>query len=217
MSKKLQAILQQTYFETTVAKLDQLPRRPFPEVAFIGRSNAGKSTAINLITQQTRLAFASKTPGRTQHLNFFAVPRSSKEKENVFGYLVDLPGYGFASSAKWVKDDWDGLIGGYLQHRENLSGVVVLMDIRHPMLPIDLSLLDWLADCNKGSIPILILLTKCDKLNQQEKIETQRRVQNHLSLLPLLTNIQVELFSAPKRIGLSPALLWLSNRLKIAI
>ena len=217
MSKKLQSIFQQTYFATTAAKLSQVPKAFIPEVAFIGRSNAGKSTAINLITHQTRLAFASKTPGRTQHLNFFGVPRSTKEKNQFYGHLVDLPGYGFASSAKWVKDDWDGLIGGYLEQRETLAGVVILMDIRHPLQEIDLSLLDWLVDCGRGEIPILVLLTKCDKLNQQQKIETLRNVKSRFELLPSLIHVDIELFSAPKKIGLIPTWFWLAERLKISI
>jgi GTP-binding protein len=215
MSKLLQSIFQQARFEITVAQLDKLPPRSLPEVAFIGRSNAGKSSAINLITQQKRLAFASKTPGRTQHLNFFEVPPLGKEPQPPYGFLVDLPGYGFASSAKWVKDDWDALIGGYLQQRQNLAGVVMLMDIRHPFTPLDITLLDWLDNIHSSEKPLLILLTKCDKLTSQQKIKTLKEAHQQMKLYPHIRWYDIQLFSATKRVGLSETLNWLAGRLNI--
>jgi GTP-binding protein len=143
-------------FELGVAQLSQLPPDRGREVAFAGRSNAGKSSAINALTNRRKLAFVSKTPGRTQQMNFFRVGAGAT-------FLVDLPGYGYAQAPGAVRREWGRLIAAYLERRESLRGLVVIMDIRRPLTPLDLSLLDWFAPSGK---PILILLTKADKLSR---------------------------------------------------
>jgi GTP-binding protein len=144
-----------------VASAHDVPEFPADtghEVAFAGRSNAGKSSAINVLARQTRLAFTSKTPGRTQLINFFALGEAR--------FLVDLPGYGFAKVPASERAHWDRLIGTYLLHRDALRGLVVLMDVRHPMTPLDVQLLDWFAPTGK---PVHVLLTKADKLSRQQQ------------------------------------------------
>jgi len=116
--------LQQAKFFTTVNHLADLPKENLPEIAFAGRSNAGKSTAINVLCSQKRLAFASKTPGRTQHINFFCVP----EKDTILGHLVDLPGYGYAKVDRKVQQHWENLLSKYLQERAQLKGMVLIVD-----------------------------------------------------------------------------------------
>ena len=184
---------QQTAFFTTVNHLKDLPDTTGPEVAFVGRSNAGKSSAINTIATQNRLAFVSKTPGRTQHINFFNI---SEDR-----FLVDLPGYGFASAPIAAKQQWQELVGGYLQTREQLRGLILLMDSRHPLKELDRQLLDWFAPANK---PIHVLLTKSDKLSRQKKIETLREVQSELGKLPIQSSVQ--LFSSLNREGFEEAI-----------
>jgi GTP-binding protein len=142
-------------FELGVAQLSQLPPDRGREVAFAGRSNAGKSSAINALTNRRKLAFVSKTPGRTQQMNFFRVGEGA--------FLVDLPGYGYAQAPGALRREWGRLIAAYLERRESLRGLVVIMDVRHPLTPLDLGLLDWFAPTGK---PILILLTKADKLSR---------------------------------------------------
>jgi len=145
-------------FLTSVAKLEQLPPEDLPELAFAGRSNVGKSSAINALARRRRLAFFSKTPGRTQLLNFFELGGR--------GRLVDLPGYGFARVPQSVRAEWDRLVGGYLAERRTLLGAVVLMDCRHPFTPHDEALLDWLRPADRR---VLVLLSKCDKLSRRER------------------------------------------------
>jgi GTP-binding protein len=142
-------------FELGVARLSQLPPDRGREVAFAGRSNAGKSSAINALTNRRKLAFVSKTPGRTQQLNFFRVSDGA--------FLVDLPGYGYAQAPGELRREWGRLIAAYLERRRSLRGLVVIMDVRHPLTALDLRLLDWFAPTGK---PILILLTKADKLSR---------------------------------------------------
>lgn len=156
------SILQQARFFTTVAELEQLPMLGLPELAFAGRSNAGKSSAINALCHQKRLAFASKTPGRTQHLNYFAIGRHVEDDDLPAAFLVDLPGYGFADASHSVKAHWGDQLGHYLQRRDVLVGLVLIMDARHPMGPLDVALMDWFGPTGK---PVHALLTKCDKLN----------------------------------------------------
>jgi GTP-binding protein len=127
-----------------------------PEVAFAGRSNAGKSSAINTLAGRRRLAFASKTPGRTQLINFFSIASGA--------YLVDLPGYGYAGVPLPVRAHWESLVGEYVGKRESLAGVVVVMDARHPLTPLDRQLLDWLTPAGRR---VHVLLTKADKLSKQ--------------------------------------------------
>jgi GTP-binding protein len=153
-------------FDCTHAALTTLPGSGLPEVAFVGRSNAGKSSAINVLTNQKQLAFASKTPGRTQHFNYFAVPQHGKADAPVNGYLVDLPGYGFAQVGMGVKTRWADMFTQYLVSRQPLAGVVALMDIRHPLTDLDAQLLDLVLPAGR---PVLVLLTKADKINRQEQ------------------------------------------------
>jgi GTP-binding protein len=173
---------------------DQLPPPGAPEIAFAGRSNAGKSSAINTITGRTRLAFTSKTPGRTQLINLFACGSDL--------ILVDLPGYGFAGVPKAVRAHWEELVGGYLRTRESLAGVVIMMDSRHPLTPLDLELLDWLAP---AATPVHVLLTKSDKLSRNDSTALLRKVRAELHLRNPGTSVQ--LFSSLKRTGIDEAAL----------
>jgi GTP-binding protein len=169
-----------------------LPKDSLPEVAFIGRSNAGKSSALNALAGRRRLAFVSKTPGRTQLINFFAVGEDA--------ILVDLPGYGYAGVPLAVRQHWDSLVGEYIKHREALSGVVVVMDCRHPVVAADRRLLEWLLPSGRE---IHVLLSKSDKLSAQAAHRTLAKAREDLaSCYPGAT---VQLFSSLKRAGLAEA------------
>jgi len=179
-------------FFTTVNQLRDLPLHGGKEVAFVGRSNAGKSSAINTLANHTRLAYTSKTPGRTQHLNYFDLG------ENRF--LVDLPGYGYAKVPPDVKAHWEGLLSEYLRTREALCGLVVIMDARHPLTELDEKMLDWFAPTGK---PVHVLLTKSDKLSRQQATLTLNRVKSHL--VEYFPHCSVQLFSSLKKIGADEA------------
>lgn len=179
-------------FFTTIAHLRDLPPEAVAEVAFAGRSNAGKSSAINTLADHTRLAFVSKTPGRTQHLNYFRLAEGK--------FLVDLPGYGYAKAPEDVRDAWEGLIGPYLEGRSPLKGVVLIMDSRHPLTELDVQLIEWFAPTGK---PIHILLTKADKLTRQEQAETLRVVRE--AVADLEEQCSVSLFSSLKKTGIAEA------------
>jgi len=182
-------LFQQAVFYTTVNHLRDLPAESVAEVAFAGRSNAGKSSAINTLANRTRLAFVSKTPGRTQHINYFSLG------ENRF--LVDLPGYGYAKVPGAVKDHWRELLAQYLAQRAQLAGLILIMDSRHPMTDLDQQMLEWFLPTGK---PVHCLLTKSDKLNRSDSIAALRFVQKELAALsPLYT---AQLFSSPKRLGM---------------
>ncbi len=183
-------VLNRACFHTSVAQLRDLPPSR-AEVAFAGRSNAGKSSAINLLTRKNRLAFTSKTPGRTQLINFFELD------PNVF--LVDLPGYGYAKVPPAMKAQWEGLLSRYLQTREPLVGMVLIMDARHPLTPLDRQMLDWFAPTGK---PVHILLSKADKLSNSEKAQTLRRVRQELAAAE---GVSVQLFSSLSRLGAEEA------------
>ncbi|RKP45699.1 ribosome biogenesis GTP-binding protein YihA/YsxC [Pararobbsia silviterrae] len=196
-------LLHRSRFLTTVNHLKDLPATVRPEVAFAGRSNAGKSTAINILCNQKRLAFASKTPGRTQHINYFSVG----PQDEPVGYLVDLPGYGYAQVSGDVKFHWQHLLSDYLHARHQLRGLVLLMDARRPCTELDMELLDWFAPTRK---PIHVLLTKSDKLTRQESTLALRSTQKVLDDYeqpvegaPRLLTVQ--LFSSLKRVGLEQA------------
>ena len=162
------------------------------EVAFAGRSNAGKSSAINALAQRHRMAFVSKTPGRTQQINFFSL---GPER-----FLVDLPGYGYAKVPRGMRDEWEQLISGYLQLRPALRGLIVIMDIRHPMKDLDRQLLAWFEGTGK---PAHVLLAKADKLGRQPQMEQLRNTTKILAAdFPF---VSVSLFSAHSRIGLDEA------------
>lgn len=179
-------------FITTVADTRALPPAHGAEVAFVGRSNAGKSSAINALAQRRRMAFVSKTPGRTQHINFFRVGPDR--------YLVDLPGYGYAAVPEQARARWNELIGGYVQTRSCLRGVILIMDIRHPLTELDRQLLAWLKPAGR---PVHVLLTKTDKLNRQQAGATLRAV--NAALQRDYAKCSVQLFSSTRKIGIVEA------------
>ena len=173
---------------TSAAKLPQCPPDNGWEVAFAGRSNAGKSSAINSLTNNKKLAKTSKTPGRTQLLNFFELSDTQR--------LVDLPGYGFAKVPLAVKREWTKQLENYLQKRQCLRGLILLMDVRHPLQPFDQQMLDWAM---QASMPVHILLTKADKLKRGAASSTLLQVRAALKPQADLTSVQ--LFSALKHDG----------------
>ena len=168
-----------------------------PEIAFAGRSNAGKSTTINVLTRQGRLAFASKTPGRTQLINFFSLTQKNEEGgRDHIADLVDLPGYGFAKAAEATRKTWSDLIGGYLAIRENLTGIVVVMDARRPFMPTDEWLIQFLST---RPVRMHFLLNKADQLNNQGKKDVLRLAQARAKQMG--PHVSVQLFSGLKREG----------------
>jgi GTP-binding protein len=187
-------------FLTTASRLDQLPASELPEIAFVGRSNAGKSTAINRLAQQTRLAFASRTPGRTQHINLFEVgPKGAPD-----ALFADLPGYGYAAVERSAKLRWQEVMAQYLELRRPLHGVVLLIDSRLGFTELDKQLLALIAPrVGTGEVRLLALLTKADKLNRGE---TQRALQAAQVVLADMStdnaDIGVATFSALSRQGL---------------
>jgi GTP-binding protein len=187
-------LFQQATFLTTVAHLRDLPADAVREVAFAGRSNAGKSSAINTLAGRVRLAYVSKTPGRTQHLNYFTLADGK--------YFVDLPGYGYAKAPLEIRAQWEGLIGPYLGKREQLAGLVVIMDIRRPLTDLDLRLIDWFRPTGR---PIHILLSKADKLSRQEQSKTLRSVKAELATWGGAELYSVQLFSSLKKTGVEEA------------
>jgi GTP-binding protein len=164
-------IFRHARFETSIAKPAALPPADGPEIAFAGRSNAGKSSAINTLADHTRLAYVSKTPGRTQLLNFFRLPCGAR--------LVDLPGYGYAAVPEKIRSQWQGLIEDYLKTRANLIGIVLMMDTRHPLTPLDWQMIEWFAPTGR---PIHILLTKSDKLSRGAATAALNQVRATLAL-----------------------------------
>jgi GTP-binding protein len=187
-------------FLTTAPTLEWLPPHGYPEIAFVGRSNAGKSTCINTLTQQKRLAFASKTPGRTQSINLFSLGRQGLTD----AVLADLPGYGYAAVPKQDKARWQRVMANYLVTRENLRAVVLLCDPRHGLTELDEILLDVIRPRVEAGLKFLVLLTKADKLNKVEAAKA-------LSIARLQAGGgEVKLFSALKRQGVEETahLLW---------
>jgi GTP-binding protein len=206
--------LWQARFFTTVNQLRDLPNTVVPEIAFAGRSNAGKSTAINILTNQKGLAFASKTPGRTQHINYFSiggahVGQHRKDPtivEEIRALLVDLPGYGYAEVSGNAKLHWQKLLGDYVQRREQLAALVLIMDSRRPFTDLDVQMLEWFAPTGK---PIHCILTKADKLNRNEQANVLREAKGVLESYVDEDGegfpFTVQLFSALKRIGIEEA------------
>jgi GTP-binding protein len=194
-------------FLTTASQLSQLPADGLPEIAFVGRSNAGKSTAINTLAQQRQLAYASRTPGRTQHINLFLIgPKDAPD-----ALLADLPGYGYAAVERGAKLRWQQVMADYLQQRAALRGVVLMVDSRHGFTPLDEQLLAFIAPrVADGSVRLLVLLTKADKLNRKEADAALRQAQDRLGDLATDdSEVSVCLFSALKRIGVGDAALTL--------
>ncbi|WP_290679141.1 ribosome biogenesis GTP-binding protein YihA/YsxC [Aquabacterium sp.] len=190
-------------FFTTAAQLNQLPVTELPEVAFVGRSNAGKSTAINTLAQQRQLAFASKTPGRTQHINLFQVgPKAAPNQ-----VWTDLPGYGYAAVERSAKLRWQEVMANYLALRRNLTAVVQMVDSRHGFTELDLNLLEFVTPrVRNGEVKLLVLLTKADKLNRKEGAEALRQAQDVLANLATEeADIGIALFSSLKKIGVGDA------------
>ncbi|MBD2811613.1 YihA family ribosome biogenesis GTP-binding protein [Xenorhabdus sp. Vera] len=179
---------QMTHFVTSAPDIRHLPQDTGIEVAFAGRSNAGKSSALNALTRQKSLARTSKTPGRTQLINLFEVEEGIR--------LVDLPGYGYAEVPEEMKRKWQKALGEYLQKRECLLGLVVLMDIRHPLKDLDMQMIEWAVVMQ---IPVMVLLTKADKLASGARKSQLAKVRQ--TLADLDGNVQIEYFSSLKKIG----------------
>jgi len=184
--------LAQAAYSLSVHDPAELPRPGPPEIAFAGRSNAGKSSAINTLAGRRRLAFVSKTPGRTQLINFFTLGGAA--------YLVDLPGYGYAGVPGEVRDHWRHLVGTYISDRTSLAAVVVVMDARHPLTDLDLTLLEWLRESGRRAH---VLLTKSDKLSKQAGLVTLAKVRSRLA--ELSPGATAQLFSSLKREGVEEA------------
>ncbi|HTY98310.1 MAG TPA: ribosome biogenesis GTP-binding protein YihA/YsxC [Rhodocyclaceae bacterium] len=193
-------------FETSVAKPQDLPESTGPEIAFAGRSNAGKSSAINALVGHTRLAFVSKVPGRTQLINLFRLRNGAA--------LVDLPGYGYAEAPLAVRRQWQSLLEIYLTRRRTLIGLVMIMDARRPLTDLDRQMINWFGPTGK---PIHCLLTKADKLTRSEQAQVLRAVKEELAEAG--SPITVQLFSSLKKTGLEEAEAviggWLENPIPV--
>jgi len=186
--------LHQARFFTTVNELHTLPAGNLPEIAFAGRSNAGKSSAINTLCNQKRLAFASKTPGRTQHINYFGI----YAKDELLAYLVDLPGYGYAAVGEGTRSHWNEILSTYLQTRQNMVGLILIVDCRRGLTDLDQQMIEWFGVTNK---PIHILLTKSDKQTFSENRDLLNRISEQVKQFAPLS-ISVQLFSSTKRVGI---------------
>ena len=183
-------LFQNAKFFTTVNHLKDLPDTG-AEIAFVGRSNAGKSSAINTLCNHVRLAYVSKTPGRTQHINFFELANGE--------FMVDLPGYGYAEVPEAVRRHWVELLGNYLQTRRQLIGLILIMDCRHPLKPLDIRMLDFFAQTGR---PVHILLSKADKLSKNDQIKTLSSVKKSLKPFMERQEVSVQLFSSLKKHGI---------------
>ena len=181
----------QTQFNVSAVKITDCPADSLAEVAFAGRSNAGKSSAINSLCGHSGLARTSKTPGRTQLINFFAIEATK--------YLVDLPGYGFAKVPLEVKHKWQTELEKYLRLRDPLVGLILLSDIRHPLKQYDLTMIGWAVESN---LPLHLLLTKSDKLKHGAAQNALLRVRKETAALP---GVSVQVFSSLKKTGLDEA------------
>lgn len=178
-------------FLKSAALVKQLPEDSGIEIAFAGRSNAGKSSALNCLTNQRQLAKTSKTPGRTQLINVFTLDSEAHR-------LIDLPGYGFAKVSFKIKEEWQKNLSNYLRVRNSLKGLILLMDIRHPLKDLDVTLLNFAFQEN---LPVRVLLTKADKLSKSEANSTLLKVKNQYKNIPEEL-LSVQIFSATKKIGL---------------
>ncbi|MCW8408934.1 ribosome biogenesis GTP-binding protein YihA/YsxC [Legionella sp. PATHC035] len=189
-------------FLKSAARVSHLPEDSGYEVAFAGRSNAGKSSALNCLTGIKNLARTSKTPGRTQLINLFEIDAERR--------LVDLPGYGYAKVALQVKMDWQKNLAHYLEVRKSLKGLILLMDIRHPLKDLDLMMIDWALE---RELPVHILLTKSDKLSRSEVKNTVSKVRKHYELAEHL--ITVQSFSSLKKAGVEELIVLLNQWFEI--
>jgi len=197
------AWLHSARFVSTASRLDELPVTELPEIAFVGRSNAGKSTAINALAQHKRLAFASRTPGRTQHINLFALgPKDAADT-----LIADLPGYGYAAVARDAKLRWQQVMADYLAVRRSLSGVVLMVDARLGFTDLDRRLLTFVAPrVGNGSVKLLVLLTKADKLSRAEARAALAHAEIALGEVATdESDVGITLFSALDRQGLGDA------------
>jgi len=185
----------------SVANLSQLPADNGAEVAFAGRSNSGKSSTLNAITAQGKLARTSRTPGRTQLINYFGLEDDR--------YLVDLPGFGYAKVSHTVRDDWHQLLDSYLSNRESLRGLVLVTDIRHAPTDFDCDLMKWTGEIG---LPLLLLLNKADKFNRGPALQIIAKVKAEIANQSW-THVSVQLFSALRKQGIDEARLWLDERL----
>ncbi len=185
-------LYRRTAFLTSAAKLPQAPPDLGHEVAFAGRSNAGKSSAINTLCDQRGLARTSKTPGRTQLLNFFAVDDTRR--------IVDLPGYGYAKVSEDIKREWQGTLAAYLERRTCLRGLMLMMDIRHPLKDFDRQMLEWATQI---ALPVHILLTKADKLKKGPAKGVMLKTRAELA--GMSERFSVQTFSAPDKSGIDTA------------
>jgi len=183
-------LFQNAKFFTTVNHLKDLPDTP-AEIAFVGRSNTGKSSAINTLTNHVRLAYVSKTPGRTQHINFFELENGN--------FMVDLPGYGYAQVPEAIRAHWVKLLGDYLQQRRQLIGLILIMDSRHPLKALDIQMLDFFHITGR---PVHILLSKADKLSKNDQIKTLVAVKKSLKPYTERQKISIQLFSSLKKQGM---------------
>lgn len=186
------SLFRHAVFEISVAKPQDLPPATGPEIAFAGRSNAGKSSAINTLVGHTRLAFVSKTPGRTQLINLFRLRNGAA--------LVDLPGYGYADVPLPIRKQWQGLLEHYLTRRQELAGLVMIMDARRPLTELDRQMINWFGPTGK---PIHCLLTKADKLSRQDQTRILREVQADITNSGSV--ITAQLFSSLKKTGMDDA------------
>jgi GTP-binding protein len=184
---------QSARFLTSAQHLGQCPPEAGCEIAFAGRSNAGKSSALNAITRNGQLARSSKTPGRTQLINYFTLNKAGCR-------LVDLPGYGYAKVSKEIQERWQQDLHEYLEQRLSLHALILVMDIRHPLTPLDAQLTEW---CRVRNLPTLVLLTKCDKLSKNVARQTLQAVEKHLNARPGI--FQCALFSATHNTGVEAA------------
>lgn len=215
------SMLTRLQFNCTYSNLATLPREGVPEIAFVGRSNAGKSSAINALAQQHKLAFVSKTPGRTQHFNYFAIAASPPEPLKHRAFLVDLPGYGFAKIGMGIKSRWNELFSTYVSTRQPLVALCLLMDIRHPLTPLDQHFLQLAIQAGR---PLLVLLTKADKLGFAQMTKVHRETEIKLGELLIASNaalsnnisLTVMSFSILKRINIVAARQWIESALGLA-
>lgn len=194
------SIYESAVFTVSSSKLDNLPPASVPEIAFAGRSNAGKSTAINTLTRQGKLAFTSKTPGRTQLINFFELATKDKvtHERHPVAYLVDLPGYGYAKTTANIRSSWSDLVGGYISERSALLGVVLIMDARRPFMPSDEWVIEFMR--NRPTAKMVWLINKEDQLRTvSERRDVIAAVKKRAETC--VNPVSVQYFSGLKKTG----------------